>query len=53
VQIDIDGKMIGIRYPMEVNLVGDSKETLRSLIPHLRRKQDRSWREGIEQNVER
>jgi pyruvate dehydrogenase (quinone) len=38
---------------MEVNLVGDSKETLRSLIPHLRRKQDRSWREGIEQNVER
>jgi pyruvate dehydrogenase (quinone) len=53
VQIDIDGKMIGIRYPMEVNLVGDSKETLRSLIPHLRRKQDRSWREGIERNVER
>jgi pyruvate dehydrogenase (quinone) len=53
VQIDIDGKMIGIRYPMEVNLVGDSKETLRSLIPHLRRKQDRSWREGIEQNVKR
>jgi pyruvate dehydrogenase (quinone) len=53
VQIDIDGKMIGIRYPMEVNLVGDSKETLRSLIPHLRRKQNRSWREGIEQNVER
>jgi pyruvate dehydrogenase (quinone) len=53
VQIDIDGKMIGIRYPMEVNLVGDSKETLRSLIPHLRRKQDRSWCEGIERNVER
>src|SRR5919107_1351075 len=53
VQIDIDGTLIGIRYPMEVNLVGDSKETLRSLIPHLRRKQDRSWREGIERNVER
>jgi pyruvate dehydrogenase (quinone) len=45
--------MVGIRYPMEVNLVGDSKETLKALIPHLRRKQDRSWREGIEQNVER
>jgi pyruvate dehydrogenase (quinone) len=53
VQIDIDGKMVGIRYPMEVNLVGDARETLRALIPHLRRKQDRSWREGIEQNVER
>jgi len=53
VQIDIDGKMIGIRYPMEVNLVGDSKETLRALIPHLRRKEDRSWREEIEGNVSR
>ena len=53
VQIDIDGKMIGIRYPMEVNLVGDSKETLRALIPHLRRKEDRSWREHIEDNVRR
>ncbi len=53
VQIDIDGKMIGIRYPMEVNLVGDAKETLRALIPHLRRKEDRSWREEIEDNVRR
>jgi pyruvate dehydrogenase (quinone) len=53
VQIDIDGKMIGIRYPMEVNLVGDARETLRALIPHLTRKEDRSWREGMEQNVER
>src|SRR5215213_6484488 len=53
VQIDIDGTMIGIRYPMEVNLVGDAKETLEALIPHLRRKEDRSWRECIERNVER
>src|SRR5215218_9028683 len=53
VQIDIDGKMVGIRYPMEVNLIGDSKETLRALIPHLRRKEDRSWREEIEDNVRR
>ena len=36
VQIDIDGKMLGIRYPMEVNLVGDSAETLRALMPRLR-----------------
>ena len=33
VQIDIDGRMIGIRYPMEVNLVGDSKATLRAADP--------------------
>src|SRR5213076_3499095 len=31
VQIDIDGRMLGLRYPMEVNLVGDSAETLRAL----------------------
>lgn len=51
VQIDLDGRQIGIRYPMEVNLVGDSAETLRALIPLLERKADRSWREEIEQNV--
>jgi pyruvate dehydrogenase (quinone) len=53
VQIDIDGRMIGMRYPMEVNLVGDSAETLRALIPLLRRHEDRSFREEIEQGVER
>jgi len=47
VQIDLDGRMLGIRYPMEVNLVGDSAETLRALIPLLERKADRSWQEQI------
>jgi pyruvate dehydrogenase (quinone) len=51
VQIDINGRMIGIRYPMEVNLIGDSAETLRMLLPRLERKQDRSWREQIEQQI--
>jgi pyruvate dehydrogenase (quinone) len=51
VQIDIDGKMLSIRYPMEVAMVGDSAETLRALIPLLERKADRSWREQIEQGV--
>ncbi|QYJ15765.1 Putative thiamine pyrophosphate-containing protein YdaP [Rubrobacter xylanophilus DSM 9941] len=53
VQIDLDGRMVGIRYPTEVNLIGDAAETLRALIPHLKRKQDRSWREQIEANVRR
>ena len=52
VQIDIDGRMLGIRYPMEVNLVGDSAETLRALAPLLTRKEDRSWRKSIEEDVE-
>ena len=51
VQIDIDARMIGIRYPMEVHLVGDSAETLRSLWPLLQHKEDRSWRAEIEENV--
>ncbi len=51
VQIDIDPKMLSIRYPMDIPLVGDAKETLRELIPLLERKQDRSWRESIEANV--
>ena len=53
VQIDIDGTMIGLRYPYEVNLVGDAARTLRALIPLLHRKQDRGWRETIEENVAR
>ena len=53
VQIDVDGKMIGMRYPNELNLVGDSAATLRALIPHLRRKEDRAWRMSIEANVAR
>ena len=51
IQIDIDGRMLGIRYPMELNLIGDSKESLRALIPLLQQKQDRSWREKIESDI--
>src|SRR5439155_25932907 len=51
VQIDIDARMIGIRYPMAVSLVGDAKETLRALVPLLQRKENRKWREEIESNV--
>jgi pyruvate dehydrogenase (quinone) len=53
VQIDLDGRLVGMRYPMEVNLVGDAAETLRALIPLLRAKEDRSWREHLEGEVDR
>jgi pyruvate dehydrogenase (quinone) len=53
VQIDIDGRLVGMRYPTEVNLVGDAAETLRALAPLLRHKADRGWREEIEGNVAR
>lgn len=51
IQIDISPRMLGIRYPTELNLVGDSKETLRALLPHLEPKRDRRWREDIEEDV--
>lgn len=53
VQIDIDGRMLNLRYPMEIGLLGDSKETLRALIPLLQRKQDLSWRAEIETGIDR
>ncbi len=51
IQIDIDGRMLGLRYPMELNLIGDSVQSLRALIPLLKRKEDRSWREKIESDI--
>ncbi|HEX5402902.1 MAG TPA: thiamine pyrophosphate-requiring protein [Pseudonocardiaceae bacterium] len=52
VQIERDGRFIGMRYPYEVNLVGDAGATLRALLPHLRRQENRSWRETVEKNVD-
>ncbi len=51
VQIDIEPGMLSLRYPMEVNLVGDSATTLRELLPLLKQKTDRSWRQSIEKGV--
>ncbi|MFJ5136008.1 thiamine pyrophosphate-requiring protein [Streptomyces sp. NPDC088707] len=53
VQIDIDPFMVGLRYPFEVNLVGDAKETLRALLPQLKRKKHGPWRRKIEKDVAR
>ncbi|HZS95656.1 MAG TPA: thiamine pyrophosphate-dependent enzyme, partial [Terriglobales bacterium] len=64
VQIELDPKRIGLRYPVEVGLIGDSRNTLRELIPLLQRKQDRKflqaaqagmkdWRELMERRATR
>jgi pyruvate dehydrogenase (quinone) len=55
VQIDIDGRLLGMRYaPTEANLVGDARAALRALIPLLERnKEDRRWRERLEGEIER
>jgi pyruvate dehydrogenase (quinone) len=51
VEIDVDATRIGIRYPADVALVGDAKDTLNELVPLLERKEDRSWRDEIESSV--
>lgn len=51
VQIDLDAGMLGLRYPMEVNLVGDAAATLAALLPRLEAKSDRSWRDTIQAGV--
>jgi len=51
VQIDIDGTMLNLRYPMEASLCGDSAETLHALMPLLTHKTDRAWRQQVEQKV--
>lgn len=51
VQIDISSRKVGTRYPTDINLVGDSRDTLKELIPLLKRKEDRSWRNKIESEI--
>lgn len=53
VQIDLDGALVGMRYPYEENPVGDAKATLQRLIPLLERKNDRSWQDDIQVKVAR
>ena len=53
IQIDIDPKNLGLRYPTELNLVGDSEKTLRALLPLLDQKIDREWTDRIAKNNEK
>ncbi len=64
VQIDVDPGLIGMRYPYEVNLVGDAAATLRALLPLLKRKEGAAqrhrqlaerterWREALARQAE-
>jgi pyruvate dehydrogenase (quinone) len=51
VQIDIDGRMLSLRYPADVNLLGDSRDTLKRLIPLIHQKPAAEWRGKIEEQV--
>jgi pyruvate dehydrogenase (quinone) len=51
VQIELDPARIGLRYPVEVGLVGDAKQTLELLLPLLQRKNDRSFLEFAQRKM--
>jgi pyruvate dehydrogenase (quinone)/pyruvate oxidase len=53
VQIDIDGARIGLRYPVEVGMVGDSRRTVEALLPLLERKADRRFLERAQQAMKK
>jgi pyruvate dehydrogenase (quinone) len=53
VQIDLDPARIGLRYPVEVGLVGDSADTLRALLPFLEQKEDRSFLENAQKEMKK
>jgi pyruvate dehydrogenase (quinone) len=53
VQIDIDGRRLGVRYPVQVPLLGDAAETLRALLAVIERRDDRRWRDRVEAMVRR
>ena len=48
VQIDRDSSRIGLRFPVEVGLCGDARSSLQVLIPHVRRREDRSFLESAQ-----
>lgn len=52
IQIDIDQTRIGLRFPIEVGLVGDARATLQALLPLLKQKQDRAFLEGAQRSVQ-
>jgi pyruvate dehydrogenase (quinone) len=53
VQIDIDGRQLGVRYPIEVPLLGDAAETVRGLLAEVQPRDDHAWRDQVEGWVRR
>lgn len=51
VQIELDPMRIGLRYPVEAGLVGDSRRTLEALLPLLQRNEDRSFLERAQKDM--
>ncbi|MFK3985165.1 thiamine pyrophosphate-dependent enzyme [Micromonospora sp. NPDC050397] len=53
IQIDIDGRRMATRYPVDVPLIGDAVETLRALLPRVPQRANREWRSLVETSFDR
>jgi pyruvate dehydrogenase (quinone) len=53
IQIDVDGRLLSLRYPMDVNLKGDAKQTLQALMPLLKQRRKRVWQGEVVRNVKK
>jgi pyruvate dehydrogenase (quinone) len=53
IQIDLAGRNLSLRYPMDLALIGDAKDSLAELLPLLHPKTDRSWQESLIKEVEK
>ena len=51
IQIELDPKRVGLRFPVEVGLVGDSRRVLHELLPRLNEKQDRGFLKGAQASM--
>ncbi|MFL6213737.1 MAG: thiamine pyrophosphate-dependent enzyme [Blastocatellia bacterium] len=51
VQIDLDPMRIGLRHPIDVGLVGDSRSVLNALLPLIEQKNDRRFLEDAQENM--
>jgi pyruvate dehydrogenase (quinone)/pyruvate oxidase len=52
VQVELDPKRIGLRFPVDIGLVGDARRVLRELLPRLKRKEDRSFLAKAQKGME-
>lgn len=48
VQIDIEPRVVGAKYPVDVALTGDAADTLSRLAPLIHRKTDRQWQHQVQ-----
>ena len=52
IQIDINPEKIGLRYPVEVGLVGDSKKTIKNILPLIKQKRDKTFLLNLQKNMQ-